>query len=226
MTFDPHPATVLRPGKAPHLLVSTRHKIRLFERAGIGHFLAVRFDEVFAATPPREFVRQLAEVCDPLRRICVGADWAFGRGREGNVGLLREMGGELGFEIDPVSAVCVGGEPVSSTRIRSLVREGNLEAAKPLLGREYTVLGTVVEGRHLGKDVRVSDGESPRSQRAASAGGRLRGERGGGRGDVWRGGEPRVAADGGGGRWQEDVRGARFLGRWGISTGGIWRWVS
>ena len=152
VTFDPHPATILRPDAAPRLLVSTPHKIRLFERAGLEHFLAVPFDREFAATPGRVFVERLVAECRPLKRICVGEDWAFGKGRDGNVTLLTELGLAHNFEVEPVAAVCdSSGEPVSSTRIRRLVRSGELDAVIPLLGREFTVLGTVIEGRRLGR---------------------------------------------------------------------------
>ena len=105
VTFDPHPVTVLRPDKAPRLLISTPHKILLFERIGVQHFLAVRFSNEFANTPASQFVEQLADVCGQLRRICVGEDWAFGRNREGNVSLLEELGNEYGFSVEPVAAV-------------------------------------------------------------------------------------------------------------------------
>jgi riboflavin kinase/FMN adenylyltransferase len=151
LTFDPHPARILRPDRAPRLLTSTPHKARLIEQFGIPYLLIVPFDENFAAQPPGVFIRALADACNPLRRICVGAEWAFGHNRSGNVGLLRELGEELGFTVSETPAVHAGGMPVSSTRIRKAVEHGDLGVAHTLLGRDYTVFGTVEEGDHLGR---------------------------------------------------------------------------
>src|SRR5262245_15396291 len=85
VTFDPHPAQVLRPGQAPAVLTSTRHKLRLLAQLGVAHTLVIPFNTVFAATPPSEFIRDLATTCQPLRQICVGQDWAFGKARAGNL---------------------------------------------------------------------------------------------------------------------------------------------
>lgn len=91
-TFDPHPAAVLRPQSAPPLLTSTRHKIRLLADAGIAHVLVLGFDAAFAAQPPEIFIQALADACRPLREICVGEDWAFGKDRAGNLSLLTVLG--------------------------------------------------------------------------------------------------------------------------------------
>src|SRR5262245_41851880 len=81
VTFDPHPSAVLRPSQAPALLTSTRHKLRLLAGAGIAHALVLNFTREFAAQPPEKFVEALASASRPLTEICVGEDWAFGRGR-------------------------------------------------------------------------------------------------------------------------------------------------
>jgi riboflavin kinase/FMN adenylyltransferase len=151
VTFDPHPAAVLRPESAPPLLTSTRHKIRLLGDAGIGHVLVLDFDAAFAGKQPEIFVGELAAACRPLREICVGEDWAFGKGRAGNLPLLAALGKKLGFEAIGLPAVMVDGKPVSSTGIRAAVEAGALDAAARLLGREFSVLGTVIEGRRLGR---------------------------------------------------------------------------
>lgn len=150
LTFDPHPARILRPDRAPRLLTSTPHKARLIEAAGISHLLLVRFDAEFAATPAERFVRELAGSMD-LRRICVGENWMFGRGREGNPTMLRRLGKELGFDVCETPAVCLDGAPVSSTRIREAVERGDLDLCRRLLGRDYSVLGTVEAGDRLGR---------------------------------------------------------------------------
>ncbi len=151
VTFDPHPAAVLRPQSAPPLLTSTRHKIRLLADAGIAHVLVLNFDAAFAAKPPEQFIAELAAACRPLCEICVGEDWAFGKNRAGNISLLSSLGKKLGFEAIGLPPVMVDAKPVSSTAIRAAVESGELAAAARLLGREFSVLGTVIEGRRLGR---------------------------------------------------------------------------
>lgn len=150
VTFDPHPARVLRPDRAPRLLTSTPHKVRLLRALGISHLLVIRFDAAFAAASPEEFILSLHAACKPLVEICVGHEWAFGRNRTGNLELMQKLGDRLGFKEIGVPAVAVEGQVVSSTLIRGLVEAGDLKTASKFLGREYTILGTVVEGDHLG----------------------------------------------------------------------------
>ncbi|MEA3211748.1 MAG: riboflavin kinase / adenylyltransferase [Chthoniobacter sp.] len=151
VTFDPHPARLLRPEQAPRLLTSTQHKIRLIRALGIPNLLVNRFDRAFAATPPEEFIRSLAAAARPLREICVGFEWSFGKDRGGNLALLDRMGRELGFQEVGVPAVEIDGRVVSSTLIRSAVEAGDLATAARFLGREYTILGTVTKGAQLGR---------------------------------------------------------------------------
>lgn len=154
MTFDPHPARIMRPEFAPKLLTSTAHKARLIEAVGLPCLLVVHFDENFSAQPPEEFVREIAAGCGgALRQICVGEDWVFGAKRAGNVALLARLGAELGFTVNPVPAVKSAGGVVSSTRIREAVASGALELANDLLGHAYTILGTVEPGDQLGRTI-------------------------------------------------------------------------
>ena len=150
LTFDPHPAAILRPQNAPPLLTSTRHKIRLLGETGVQHALVLEFSRKFAAKPPETFIGELAETCSPLREICVGEDWAFGKERAGNLALLRSLGVKFGFDAVGISAVAVDGRAVSSTVIRAAVEDGALDIAARLLGRDFSVFGTVIEGRRLG----------------------------------------------------------------------------
>ena len=150
VTFDPHPATILRPGQAPRLLTSTAHKVRLVSSQGAACLLIIPFDAEFAATPPDLFIRSLAAACT-LREICVGHEWSFGRGRAGNLDMLRALGDELGFDEVGVEAVRVEGEIISSTLIRACVQSGDLARAEKFLGRPYSVLGTVIAGQRLGR---------------------------------------------------------------------------
>lgn len=151
VTFDPHPVRVLRPAQAPRLLTSTAHKLRLIRALGVPRQLVIPFDHAFAAMPPAEFVRALAEAAQPLREICVGFEWSFGRNRAGNLALLEQLGAKLGFAEVGVPAVTIGGEIVSSTLIRRAVERGELALAAQMLGHSYTILGTVVAGQRLGR---------------------------------------------------------------------------
>ncbi len=154
VTFDPHPMKVLRPSDAPHLLTATQHKIKLIRNLGVRHLLVIKFDKGFAATAPEDFVQQLVTHSKPLREICVGHEWSFGKGRRGNLALLRKLGAQFDFEVIGIPAVTLGnGEPISSTAIRHAVEAGDLAKAAEMLGREYTILGTVVRGDDLGKKI-------------------------------------------------------------------------
>ena len=151
VTFDPHPIRVLRPKVAPRLLTSTPHKQRLIAQLGAEHLLIIPFDRSFADLPADHFIRLLDGACHPLREICVGHQWSFGKGRSGNLESLKILGDELGFEEVGVPAVEIDRQIVSSTLIRGAVERGDLARAERFLGRPYSVLGTVVEGDHLGK---------------------------------------------------------------------------
>ena len=151
VTFDPHPAKVLRPGKAPHLITATQHKIALIRDLGVAHLLVVTFDQAFAATPPEAFVHQLVEHARPLREICVGHEWSFGKNRAGNLALLQRLGAEHHFNVVGIKPVTVDGTVVSSTAIRQAIEDGDFATATAMLGREYTILGTVKPGAQLGR---------------------------------------------------------------------------
>ncbi len=150
LTFHPHPARVLRPDSAPRLLTSTPHKIRLIESLGCPNMLLVPFDAAFAAQPPEDFIGRLAGT-RRLHAVCVGHQWAFGRNRSGNIDLLRRLGDDHGFESIEIDPVLADGALVSSTRIRQAVEAGDFAAAALMLGREYTILGTVQHGAGVGR---------------------------------------------------------------------------
>jgi riboflavin kinase/FMN adenylyltransferase len=153
VTFDPHPEKVLRPHAAPHLLTATQHKIALIRNLGVAHLLVIRFDKKFAATPPEEFVRELVTHSKPLREICVGHEWSFGKDRRGNLDLLNHLGGQFDFNVIAIQPVKLNGTVVSSTAIRQAIEQGDLDKAAEMLGRPYTILGTVVQGDGLGKKI-------------------------------------------------------------------------
>lgn len=155
LTFDPHPARVLRPENAPRLLCSARHQMRILERFGVTHTVVCAFDAAFAATPAADFVRALAASCRPLGFISVGYSWRFGARGAGDIHLLMDAGEKLGFAVYGVPPVCIDGAVVSSTAIREAVGRGDFEKASRLLGRAYSVLGDVVRGRQLGRQIGV-----------------------------------------------------------------------
>jgi riboflavin kinase/FMN adenylyltransferase len=151
VTFDPHPVRVLRPEKAPRLLTSTRHKVKLIEKMGLDAVLLLEFTLEFSKTPPESFIEKLARAANCLSQICVGQEWTFGANRSGSIRLLEELSPKLGFQVASVPPVLIGERVVSSTLIRSAVECGDLESAARYLGRDFTILGTVTEGRQLGR---------------------------------------------------------------------------
>ena len=153
VTFDPHPIRVLRPAQAPNLLTSTRHKEVILARLGMLHLLEIPFTTEFATNSAEAFVDLLRERCQPLGSISVGCDWAFGKDRQGTLATLQSLGTLHRFQVHGTPRVCVDEEPISSTRIRHTVEAGDFAAAQKLLGREYSVLGTIVKGRQLGRKI-------------------------------------------------------------------------
>lgn len=153
LTFDPHPATILRPANVPKLLTSTDYKLRLIEALGIKSALVVRFDADFAAMKAEDFINKLCESAHHLAGICIGEGWVFGHERKGDSRLLRIMGMKNGFFTSEVTPVKIDDTLVSSTLIRQAISEGNLPRAAELLGRDHSVSGTVLEGKKLGRDL-------------------------------------------------------------------------
>lgn len=151
VTFHPHPTKILRPQAYSRLLTSTPHKLRIIGDLGFAHALVIPFDEAFAHTPAADFLEALGRGARRLEAIVVGCGWRFGHRREGTVDLIRSVGGRMGFRALEIPAVHAGGGLVSSTRIREAIREGKFEEARLCLGRPYTILGTVVPGRRLGR---------------------------------------------------------------------------
>ncbi|PYL93157.1 MAG: hypothetical protein DME28_09715 [Verrucomicrobia bacterium] len=153
VTFDPHPEKVLRPQAAPHLLSATEHKIALIRALGVEHLLIITFDKQFAATEPEDFVQKLVIQSKPLQEICVGHEWSFGKNRRGNLDLLKKLGAKFNFDVVGIPPVKINGAVVSSTAIREAIEKGDLAKAAEMLGREYTILGTVTRGDNLGKKI-------------------------------------------------------------------------
>jgi len=149
VTFDPHPLKVLRPDGI-RLISTTEQKINLIAMAGVEHLLILPFTRELAATSARDFVQNILVDTIGVRELVVGYDYAFGRGREGNIDFLKKMGQELGFGVSVVEAHYENGMLVSSTKIRELVTEGRMQDARRLLGRYYQIHGEVQRGRQRG----------------------------------------------------------------------------
>jgi riboflavin kinase/FMN adenylyltransferase len=153
LTFDRHPNAIVAPEKTPPLIYSLPQKLRTVESLGIEHILLIRFDKQFSRQSGEEFIRALARDFEKIHSICVGADFAFGHKRSGNVALLKKLGVELHFQVHGLSAVSLDGQAVSSTRIREAIRAGNLDAASQMLARPYAICGNVVMGDKLGRNL-------------------------------------------------------------------------
>jgi riboflavin kinase/FMN adenylyltransferase len=155
VTFDRHPATVVRPGSAPLLLTDLDQKLELLASTGMDYARVVRFDEERSRESAEDFVHELLVDCLGARAVVVGHDFHFGHRRRGNVPLLQQMGADLGFDVLGISLVAdgPGGEAVSSTRIRGLLAAGDVASAAKLLGRPHEVRGTVEQGDRRGRDL-------------------------------------------------------------------------
>jgi riboflavin kinase/FMN adenylyltransferase len=154
MIFDPHPPKVLRPEKAPPLLMTLEQKLSAFEQAGMAAVAVVRFTKELSRWEPETFVETV--IIDWLRasEVWVGANFLFGRDRSGTFTLLRAIGQDRGFKVDKIEPVFYKDFVVSSTRIRHLVGEGRVDEAGALLGHHYTIDGEVVRGDGRGRDAR------------------------------------------------------------------------
>ena len=151
LTFDTHPRRVVSPTGAPALLTSNPHRLMILERLGLDGCMILPFSRRFAQLGPHAFVERLVMNCPSLRRILVGTNWRFGRGRAGSTGLLARLGRRFGYSVEVVPPAEWKGQVVSSTRIRSSVLNGRLHDAAVMLGRPFSVLGRVVRGRGMGR---------------------------------------------------------------------------
>jgi riboflavin kinase/FMN adenylyltransferase len=146
VTFDRHPAYVVRPESAPKQLTSLDQKLELLAECGIDRTLVIPFDKARADESAEDFVKEVLVDELSARMVVVGKDFHFGHDRRGNVELLRRLGDEHGFEVVGVGLTGDGVDPVSSTRIRALLAAGEVEQAARLLGRHHEVRGPVVRG--------------------------------------------------------------------------------
>ena len=156
VTFDRHPATVVRPDSAPLLLCDLETKLELLAETGVDYALVVEFTQEQSEVPAETFVRRILVDCLQAKVVVVGADFHFGKGRRGNVETLKSVGGELGYEVvglPLVKHLTGAGEVISSTSIRSALGEGDVEKAHRLLGRPFEARGIVTPGDRRGRTI-------------------------------------------------------------------------
>ncbi len=156
VTFDRHPASVVRPESAPKLLTDLDQKIELLTATGVDATVLVPFDEQQAAESPEHFVERVLVRCLGARQIVVGADFHFGNRRRGNVALLRTLGARFDFDVEPVELLGRAdgvAEPVSSTAIRRALAGGQVEIAGQMLGRPFQARGPVLQGDQRGRTI-------------------------------------------------------------------------
>jgi riboflavin kinase / FMN adenylyltransferase len=153
ITFEPHPLAVLRPDHAPRRIQTLRQKEEAIEALGIETLLVIPFTRDFSLTEPEDFVRDLLVDRLAASELYLGDHFAFGRGKRGDLALLRRMGPECGFTAAGVEEVIEGGEPISSTRIRNALERGDVAHANAMLGREYELDGIVSKGERVGHKI-------------------------------------------------------------------------
>lgn len=154
VTFDRHPASIVRPESAPNLLTDLDQKLELLAATGIDATVLVRFDEAQAGEEPQSFVDRVLVGCLAAQRIVVGDDFHFGSHRQGNVSLLRKLGIQHDFDVEPLELLARQDgvdEPLSSTAIRRAMAGGQVELAASMLGRPFQARGVVVHGDQRGR---------------------------------------------------------------------------
>ena len=153
VTFEPQPQEFFSPATAPPRLTRLREKLEALRRYAVERVLVLRFDARLAALTADQFIqRVLVEGLD-VRYLVVGDDFRFGRGRAGDFRLLQETGAREGFQVVNMHTFAIGGERVSSTRVRTALAQGDLEAAEALLGRPYRISGRVAAGEQRGRTI-------------------------------------------------------------------------
>jgi len=151
MTFDPHPPRIVRPDKAPPLLMTKEQKLEALARTGIHGAAIVRFTTELSRWDPEMFVRTVLVDWLRVADVWVGANFLFGHDRAGNFSLLRSLGARYGFKAEKIDPVRYKDFVVSSTRVRRLIAEGRVDEAGALLGHQYYIDGAVVRGDARGR---------------------------------------------------------------------------
>jgi riboflavin kinase/FMN adenylyltransferase len=151
ITFEPHPLKVLAPKKFLPLLTPFRKKMMLIERSGIENVFCIGFSLAFSEIPPLEFIKNTLLDKVKVKKVIIGYNYHFGKGQRGDARTLQEAGEVFNFGVEIVDPLKVGQTIVSSSKIRSLIQRGEIEEASTLLGRDYFIVGNVVEGAKRGQ---------------------------------------------------------------------------
>ena len=155
MSFEPQPLEYFQPDKAPARLTRLREKLRALARYAVDRVLIVEFNEHFAALEAQAFIDEMLVRRLGVRYLVVGDDFRFGKGRQGDFAMLQQAGRQQGFEVVDMRTFDLGGERVSSTRIREALAAGDLELAAQLLGRPYRMCGRVAHGDKIGRELGI-----------------------------------------------------------------------
>ncbi|RKZ46649.1 MAG: bifunctional riboflavin kinase/FAD synthetase [Candidatus Parabeggiatoa sp. nov. 3] len=149
--FEPQPQEFFAPESAPARLTRLREKIRVMRHNEMDRVLCVRFHATFAALSAEHFIQQVLVQGLGIRHLVVGDDFRFGYKRQGDFALLQEAGKQYGFSVETQQTFILGGERVSSTRVRQALEQGNMQLASELLGRPYTLCGRIRHGEQRGR---------------------------------------------------------------------------
>ena len=151
LTFYPHPMRITNPGKSPALLNSIEHRVALIAELNPDICLIVDFKKSFAGMSPEDFINKVLLGCLNVSHVVIGSNFNFGKNKSGNTKLLKKAAQKSGFKVDALESVKSSGRIISSSFIRNLIEKGRLYEAGKLLGRKFSVLGTVVRGDSRGK---------------------------------------------------------------------------
>lgn len=153
LTFDPPPLAFLAPEKCPPALTTLPKKIEILERLGVDAVIFARFDSYLQQMSPDTFVQQVLLQRLHARRVIIGYDWQFGKGRSGNAAALKQLGKQYQFGVMIVGPIQLHGVPVHSTRVREAIASSNLDIVSELLGRQYSITGEIVRGEGRGRQI-------------------------------------------------------------------------
>jgi riboflavin kinase/FMN adenylyltransferase len=150
LTFNPHPAKIVAPDRAPKIIMTLDQRAQVMEALGIEEVLMLPFTPEVSRWPPQEFVKIVLVDAMRVQAVLVGDDFRFGHKQAGDTSVLAELGARYGFEVDPITPVDVRGERVSSSLVRQVTAAGKVNRACRLLGRPFTLEGIVVKGHGIG----------------------------------------------------------------------------
>jgi len=150
ITFEPHPLKVLSPQSCPPLLTPLRKKFLLIEQLGMDVVLCIEFTKTFSEISPSDFVKNILVDRVGAHKVIVGYNFHFGRKTKGNPHILKQIGSLFNLQVEIIAPLIIEGTTVSSSKIRELIKNGQVEKASQLLGRHYSILGKVIEGAKRG----------------------------------------------------------------------------